>query len=344
MRVLIVAALLLLSFLPARADALFEVKGWVGQAYFQKDGKLSFCEAATSYTGGDRIIFLMWPDLSLSIVYETGVKFRKGRKYATAVFVDGQRIASGYGIGAARGSLLLALPSTRLAFSRLYNGSSIQIKSQASAQQSYTLNGSAAALMKLKECVEVASQLPSSPPGQQSASASPQPPAGPGMAASGEPQTAGKFPKDQLLIAASQILNEMGIAGWSFVDPQLVGNLGDVAWKYNGGGLGAMTAFTPQANKTMEEAIALITASDSLACTGKLLTSMEPIKTTATSRTKRIETVCQSSTGETLKSGYTIIERPDKAVFVITDLTAHDAPATSAAPQGETAKPAGDEL
>jgi len=144
----------------AIAGVIFEVKGWTGKTYYKKDGRLSFCEASKTYTSGDKIIFVMWADKRLALVYETGVRFKKARKYHSAIYVDKKPIGKGNGMGAARGSIVFSLPSTRNTFSSLYNGNSIQIKTQSTSLKSYTLAGSAAALLKLKECVSIRGSSP----------------------------------------------------------------------------------------------------------------------------------------------------------------------------------------
>lgn len=152
MRILLLFLLAVIYSSPAWSSS--DVKGWVFNSYNKKkDHTLAFCEASTTYRGGHKIILLMWPSSDISIVYEASKRFRKGKKYYTSIRIGKKLVLKGYGIGGARGSLLLDLPPTSEAYLSLYNGRFIQIQTPLTRPKRYSLIGSAAALLKLVECV-----------------------------------------------------------------------------------------------------------------------------------------------------------------------------------------------
>ena len=334
MRFSIFIAVLFCFISGASAGVLFEVKGWKGQAFFEKNGRLSFCEAATTYRSGDKRILLMFRNKRLSLVYETNVRFKDKWKYPSTLYIDRKPLAQGDGIGAARGSLILPLPPTKRMFSSLYNGQSIQIMTRATPMKSYSLAGSAAALLKLKQCVNVFSR-----PAQLAQKKLP-----PVRKSTGRKRRLAKFNKSELMVMASRLLNNLGIHGWEFVDFGPPGITGDIAWKYNKGGYGSIVAYKPEARVSLEIATEVMASKDGKTCKGKLLTMQEPVeKTKNGGRMKKLDTICRQGKF-VLRNSYVILQATNRALFIINTEVAHRIKEPAPQPETSDYQPSANEL
>lgn len=283
MRILLLFLLAVIYSSPAWASTSFAVNGWIGKPIYNRDHKLTACEASTTYRGGDKITLIMWANIHISIIYKASKRFRESEVYSVSARIDKKAFFKGYGIGEKTDSLLFHPLATR-EISSLSLGHSIQIRTQLTPPKRYSLAGSAAALLKLKECINSRNTRPTAPKLRWLTS-------------------------KQNITALSSIFRIAGITGHTILPPEPRSRF--VKFDTVDGSHGIFAAYRDAIDPTLpDRRITDIISSLSKACKNKFLAGKENVPSTDGSLIRKSTTKCDIG-NRYLISEALVIQKPN---------------------------------
>lgn len=259
----------------AKSYKVFKVGGWTGMAGYNSQGRFITCTIIARYQSGTLVAMGVTPTNKWTIAVKRKGGYPPNKRFFTTLSVDGRQLYRGFAKSLSSGIVRFDIPGKAQLINALRRGRVLRLATKGGSS-SYKLTGTRAAIARLIKCAinrngtkrggriarnrsGDAFSTPSTL-SRNSAFTSP----GPARSS----RTAGKVPREKLVVFASNFLARAGFTGFQIMPHKKFRKVADVVWKLPDGSLGTLSAYNRSSGKTLNSVSGDVIASATRACNG----------------------------------------------------------------------------